>query len=85
MGGAGFLAIPRPASLVSGAAPMPPGTLIDDESLGSRILAGVETFGRRITMNTLAGQVGNDRPIVITDEAWSPGSSAADRGRLLEL
>lgn len=65
-----FLFIPRPESIVSGTARMPPGTLVDDESLGSRVLASVETFGRRITVNTLAWQVGNERPIVITDEAW---------------
>ena len=70
VGGARFLGISRPESIASGAEPMPPGTLVDDESLGSRMLAGVETFGRRITVNTLAGQVGNDRPIVITDEGW---------------
>lgn len=70
VGGARFLGIPRPESLVSGVAPMPPGTLVDEESLGSRMLAGVETFGRRFTVNTLTGQIANDRPIVITDEGW---------------
>jgi hypothetical protein len=38
--------------------------------LGSREIEGVDTVGYRVTTTTLAGQVGNDRPIVVTDEWW---------------
>jgi len=44
----------------------PPGT----ESLGSRQMEGVAADGTRVTQTIPAGQIGNDRPIVITDEVW---------------
>ena len=40
------------------------------ESLGSQILEGVQAEGARTTTTIPAGQVGNDQPIVITDERW---------------
>jgi hypothetical protein len=40
------------------------------ESLGSRQMEGVLTNGTRVTQTIPTGQIGNDRPIVITDETW---------------
>jgi hypothetical protein len=40
------------------------------ESLGPRQMEGVNVAGMRITMTIPTGQIGNDRPIVITDETW---------------
>jgi hypothetical protein len=40
------------------------------ESLGSRQMEGVTATGTRITTTIPTGQIGNDRPIVITDETW---------------
>lgn len=41
-----------------------------EESLGTREIAGVHTVGRRTRQTIPAGQIGNDRPIDITDERW---------------
>jgi hypothetical protein len=41
------------------------------ESLGSRQMEGVLVNGTRLTQTIATGQIGNDRPIVITDEAWT--------------
>jgi hypothetical protein len=49
-----------------GSASLPPGT----ESLGSRQMEGVVADGTRVTQTIPTGQIGNDRPIVITDEVW---------------
>jgi hypothetical protein len=40
------------------------------ESLGSQILEGVQAEGTRTTTIIPAGQIGNEQPIVITDERW---------------
>jgi hypothetical protein len=40
------------------------------EALGTRQLAGVKATGRKSTSTIPAGQIGNDRPIEITDERW---------------
>ena len=40
------------------------------ESLGSRQMEGVTATGTRVTTTIPTGQIGNDRPIVITDETW---------------
>ncbi len=40
------------------------------ESLGSQILEGVQAEGTRTTTTIPAGQVGNEQPLVITDESW---------------
>ena len=40
------------------------------ESLGSQILEGVQAEGTRTTTTIPAGQVGNEQPLVITDERW---------------
>jgi hypothetical protein len=70
VGGVRFLHVARPRDIAGGRALTPPGTLVDEEALGSRTIGGVETFGHRVTMTTLAQQVGNDRPITVTDEWW---------------
>jgi hypothetical protein len=47
-----------------GAVPQPP------ESLGTRQMEGVTVVGRRTKSVIPTGQIGNDRPIEITDERW---------------
>jgi len=40
--------------------------------LGTQIIDGFQTFGRRMTLNYPPGTMGgNDRPLVITDESWN--------------
>jgi hypothetical protein len=41
-----------------------------EESLGTRQIEGVRATGRRTTSTIPTGQIGNDRPIEITDEEW---------------
>ena len=41
-----------------------------DEALGTHQIEGVRATGRRTTNTIPAGQIGNDRPIEITDERW---------------
>jgi hypothetical protein len=43
---------------------------IGSESLGTRDIEGVKAIGWRMTRTIPAGQIGNDRPIVSTDERW---------------
>jgi hypothetical protein len=40
------------------------------ESLGKKTIEGVEAEGTRSTITIPAGQIGNDRPIVIVSERW---------------
>jgi hypothetical protein len=40
------------------------------ESLGTRMIAGVDTMGTRVTTTLNPGAVGNDRPVVKTSETW---------------
>jgi hypothetical protein len=40
------------------------------EQLGSKTIAGVSATGTRSTITIPAGQIGNDQPLVITDERW---------------
>jgi hypothetical protein len=40
------------------------------ESLGTQIIGGVQATGTRRTRTIPAGQIGNDRPIVIVSETW---------------
>jgi hypothetical protein len=47
-----------------------PATAAAPESLGARQLEGVTVTGQRFTQTIPTGQIGNDRPIVITDEIW---------------
>jgi hypothetical protein len=46
------------------------GNAVEDESLGSRPIEGVQATGRRITITVPVGQLGNDRPMQIVDERW---------------
>jgi hypothetical protein len=41
-----------------------------EESLGTRQIEGVKANGRKTTTIIPVGQIGNDRPIEITDERW---------------
>jgi hypothetical protein len=47
-----------------------PGSRPTEESLGTRQIEGVKATGRKSTSTIPTGQIGNDRPIVITDERW---------------
>ncbi|MBZ5556147.1 MAG: hypothetical protein LAO77_02610 [Acidobacteriia bacterium] len=38
--------------------------------LGSKQIEGIEAGGMRRTETIPAGRIGNDRPIVVTDERW---------------
>jgi hypothetical protein len=40
------------------------------EDLGTRQIEGVRTTGRKMTSTIPTGQIGNDRPIEITEERW---------------
>ncbi len=40
------------------------------ESLGTNTIEGVECEGTRTTLTIPAGQIGNEQPIVITNERW---------------
>lgn len=46
------------------------GTRQPDEALGTRQMEGVTVTGRRTKSIIPIGQIGNDRPIEITDERW---------------
>ncbi len=69
-GGGQFLHIARAHDVVDRGAGLPPGTLVDDEPLGMRRFSGLDVVGRRVTMTTATGQIGNDAPVVVRDEAW---------------
>ncbi len=40
------------------------------ESLGTQEIAGVQAQGTRTTETIPAGKIGNERPIIVTDERW---------------
>ena len=40
------------------------------EDLGTMTIQGVEALGQRFTWTTPAGAMGNDRPMVYTQESW---------------
>jgi hypothetical protein len=40
------------------------------ESLGSKVIEGVQVEGKRITETIPAGRIGNDKPIEIVNESW---------------
>jgi hypothetical protein len=60
------LGIPQAPS----ASPRQDGVTNLTSSLGTRQINGVEATGRRTTQTIPAGAIGNDRPIVVTDETW---------------
>ena len=41
-----------------------------EESLGTRQIEGITVIGRRTVTTIPAGQIGNDRPLEISDERW---------------
>src|SRR5262249_22443100 len=41
-----------------------------DVSLGTQLIEGLTATGRRTVLTIPVGQIGNDRPIEITDERW---------------
>jgi hypothetical protein len=47
-----------------------PGASPTEEMLGARQFDGVRALGRKTTRTIPTGQIGNDRPIEITDERW---------------
>jgi hypothetical protein len=46
------------------------GAQVTNEDLGSQTMEGVLANGKRTTRTIPAGQIGNDRPIVIVTEVW---------------
>jgi hypothetical protein len=50
--------------------PPPPPQKPVQESLGTRDIEGLAASGVRSTMTIPVGQIGNDRPIEVTDERW---------------
>jgi hypothetical protein len=47
-----------------------PGGQATVTALGARQIQGLSVTGRRITQTIPVGEIGNDRPIVVTDEIW---------------
>jgi hypothetical protein len=43
---------------------------LNSESLGKRVIEGVEAEGTRSVMKIAAGEIGNERPIEIVNERW---------------
>jgi hypothetical protein len=43
---------------------------VTTESLGTQTIQGVEAQGRRVTTTIPTGKIGNEQPIVTTDETW---------------
>jgi hypothetical protein len=41
-----------------------------EQSLGTRTMEGVKATGRKTTFTIPTGEIGNDRPIEVTDERW---------------
>jgi hypothetical protein len=41
-----------------------------EQSLGTRMMEGVKATGRKTTVTIPTGEIGNDRPIEVTDERW---------------
>jgi hypothetical protein len=54
----------------AGQPPPPAVSNLKEEALGTRDIEGLPAVGRRIVTTIPAGQVGNDRPIEISDERW---------------
>jgi hypothetical protein len=46
------------------------GTVISTETLGTEVMEGLTVEGNRSTWTTPVGAVGNDKPIVKTEETW---------------
>ena len=54
----------------NGGAPLGAGSKPTEELLGARQFEGMRALGRKTTSTIPTGQIGNDRPIEITDERW---------------
>lgn len=50
--------------------PAPPSDRVVSESLGRRVIEGIEAEGTKTTITIPAGEIGNDRPIEIVSERW---------------
>ncbi len=48
------------------------GNAVSEMPLGTRRIAGIDAVGKRITITIPVGLLGNDRPMEIVDERWSP-------------
>ncbi|HEY6508508.1 MAG TPA: hypothetical protein VIY56_10885 [Vicinamibacterales bacterium] len=70
LGGSRFLRVERAGNMADRGTGIPPGTIVDDERLDARRVSGLEVVGRRVTLTTAIGQIGNDAPVVVRDEAW---------------
>jgi len=64
--------IARKGMIGGGEPPREPGQPEDakTESLGTKVIEGVNTEGTRVTFEIPAGQLGNDRPIQVVTERW---------------
>lgn len=49
----------------------PDGTEMSSEFLGRQVMEGITVDGVRTTTTTPVGAIGNDRPIVVTEEMWT--------------
>ena len=47
-----------------------PAPIAKTESLGSKVIEGVQVDGKRFTETIPAGRIGNDKPIEIINESW---------------
>jgi hypothetical protein len=66
-----FGSVPQRATALKNIAPAPvarPKPV--NEDLGTTTIEGVEAHGTRITWTTPAGEIGNDAPLVRTEETW---------------
>ncbi|MBZ5607980.1 MAG: hypothetical protein LAP38_06980 [Acidobacteriia bacterium] len=61
--------VPAPAGIAG--SPQFPRPEISSESLGTKIIEGSLAEGRRTTMTYAEGSIGNDRPVVVTQEMWN--------------
>ena len=72
--GAALLGVSFNTFTMNWAAPVVVSTVPDDrtveQSLGTRTMEGVKVTGRKTTQTIPTGQIGNDRPIEVTDERW---------------
>jgi hypothetical protein len=68
------LAAPLPDIPARVSAPAPAPIHPQREDIGTDTILGVEVRGERITRTTPAGRIGNDEPLVRTEEIWSAPS-----------
>ena len=68
--GEGGVAFTRSTAIAGVAVAGSPNSNMKTESLGKRIIEGVEAEGTRSVTTIAAGEIGNERPIEIVDETW---------------